>query len=325
MRVCFVIANSVALLLALLPQIACAGPSEEPVDAVESRIPVGRSSLYARAIGQGRPVIVLHGGPDFDHSYLLPDLDRLEDVCRLIYYDQRGRGRSAEGVLPQEVTLASEMADLDAVRQHFGLEAPVLLGHSWGSVLALEYALRFPNRVSQLILVNPGPAAASDVAIMRHHYLEQVGEEMDRQRAILASDAYRSGDPDAVIARYRIHFKPAFARVEDYDRLMVTMASAFVRQGSSGIVEARAVEDQLMRETWQLPEFDMMPRLRELRIPVLVVTGDHDFIPPVVAEHIAQVLPNAEFVNIPNCGHFAFLECPDQFRDALTAFLRRAG
>src|SRR6476646_9610544 len=57
----------------------------------ESRIPIRHASLYARDIGRGQPIIVLHGGPDFDHSYLLPDLDRLSDAFRLIYYDQRGR------------------------------------------------------------------------------------------------------------------------------------------------------------------------------------------------------------------------------------------
>src|SRR5947208_2731052 len=112
----------------------------------ESRVWVGRTSLYAREIGQGKAIIVLHGGPDFDHAYLLPELDRLADSFRLIYYDQRGRGRSADGVLPEEVTVASEIDDVDKVRQHFHLDRAVLLGHSWGAVLALEDALRRPQR-----------------------------------------------------------------------------------------------------------------------------------------------------------------------------------
>jgi proline iminopeptidase len=96
--------------------------------ARESRIPVGTSaSLYAREIGHGPPIIVLHGGPDFDQRYLLPDLDRLADAFRLIYYDQRGRGRSAEHVQPDDVTLASDVGDLDRVRQHFHLETAALL------------------------------------------------------------------------------------------------------------------------------------------------------------------------------------------------------
>ena len=78
--------------------------------------------LYTRESGKGPPIIVLHGGPDFDHSYLLPDLDRLASTYRLICYDQRGRGRSAAGVKPEDVTLESEMQDLDAVRRKYGLE-----------------------------------------------------------------------------------------------------------------------------------------------------------------------------------------------------------
>jgi hypothetical protein len=64
----------------------------------EDRIPVGGATLYARDVGRGQPIVVLHGGPDFDHSYLLPDTDRLSNSFRLIYYDQPGRGRSADGV-----------------------------------------------------------------------------------------------------------------------------------------------------------------------------------------------------------------------------------
>jgi len=70
---------------------------------------VGGADLYTREIGQGPPVIVLHGGPDFDHTYLLPEMDRLTDLFHLFYYDQRGRGRSAEGVKPGDVTLESEI------------------------------------------------------------------------------------------------------------------------------------------------------------------------------------------------------------------------
>jgi proline iminopeptidase len=116
----------------LVPEPAMLATARQRIaPAREDRIPVGKTTLYAREIGQGRPVIVLHGGPDFDHRYLLPDLDRLADTFRLIYYDQRGRGRSADGVRAEDVTLASEIDDLDAVIRHYRLESPVLLGHSW--------------------------------------------------------------------------------------------------------------------------------------------------------------------------------------------------
>src|SRR5512133_939957 len=122
-------------------------PSESP----EGYIPVENAELYYREVGQGQPIIVLHGGPDFDHTYLLPDLDRLSDSFRLIYYDQRGRGKSARDVQPDDVSMESEIEDLESVRKYFQLDSVALLGHSWGALLALEYAIRHPRRVSHLI------------------------------------------------------------------------------------------------------------------------------------------------------------------------------
>ena len=86
--------------------------------------------LFCRDVGEGPPIVVVHGGPDFDHPYLLPELDRLTASFRLLYYDQRGRGRSADGVRPEDVTLRSELDDLDRLRSHFGLERVAVLGHS---------------------------------------------------------------------------------------------------------------------------------------------------------------------------------------------------
>jgi proline iminopeptidase len=168
MRLRLIAANlAAAIVTALSAHSARAMQAERSTDPSESHIPVGNASLHARVIGRGQPVIVLHGGPDFDHGYLLPDLDRLKDGFRLIYYDQRGRGRSADRVRPTDVTLASDVEDVDKVRRHFRLDAPALLGHSWGAVLALEYALRHPTHVSHLIVMNPAPASTSDFALLR--------------------------------------------------------------------------------------------------------------------------------------------------------------
>ena len=324
MELRLIVVNLAAALVTALPSHSLRALEAEPsTDPSERRIPVGSTSLYARAIGRGQPVIILHGGPDFDHGYLLPDLDRLKDAFRLIYYDQRGRGRSADHVRPHDVTLTSDVDDLDKVREHFLLDAPALLGHSWGAVLALEYAIRYPTRVSHLILMNPAPASVSDLAVFRKAYLEKLGADMDRQRDIVASAAYQAGDPEAVAARYRIHFKPALKRPEDYEKLMATMKAGFISQGKEGIVKARAIEDQLMRDTWQAASYDLIPTLRNLRIPALVIAGDHDFIPLQIAEHIAQALPHAKLLAIKDCGHFAFLECPGEVRKALTSFLRQ--
>jgi proline iminopeptidase len=132
-------------------------PADESASSHEARFALGGAELHYRDIGRGAPVVVLHGGPDSDHQCLLPDLDRLVDSCRLVYYPQRGRGASLGNVQPGDVTLPSEIEDLDALRAHLGLDSVALLGHSWGGVLAMEYAIRHPERTSHLILMNPGP------------------------------------------------------------------------------------------------------------------------------------------------------------------------
>jgi proline iminopeptidase len=205
--------------------------------------------------------------------------------------------------------------------QYFHLESAVLLGHSWGTVLALEYALRHPTRVSHLILMNPAPASASDYAVLREAYIQKLGADMDRQREIMASSAYQEGDPETAAARYRLHFKPALVRAEDYEKLMARMKAAFISQGGEGIVKARAVEDRLMSDTWKLDGYDLLPRLKNLSIPTLVIFGDHDFIPGVISQHIADAIPDSRLVTLKSCGHFAYLECPGDVRAALDDFL----
>lgn len=89
---------------------------------------------------------------------------------------------------------------------------------------------------------------------------------------------------------------------------MATMKAGFVSQGKEGIVKARAVEDRLMRDTWEMDGYDLLPKLRNLNIPTLVIFGDHDFIPGEIAEHIAGAMPNARLVTLRDCGHFTYLE-----------------
>jgi len=146
---------------------------------------------------------------------------------------------------------------------------------------------------------------------------------MARQNQIRNGKAYKEGDPDAVAARYRIHFEHAFARTADYEKVMLRMDSAFHRQGKTGIIKARTAEDRLYSDTWERPGYDLMPRLRGLRIPTTVIISDRDFIPSAIGEHIAQAIPGAKLVTLEECGHFSYLECQPQVRRAIDAFLSR--
>ena len=137
----------------------CASLRSDQPASREGFAPVKNAELFYREIGQGQPIIVIHGGPDFGHTYLLPDMDRLSDSYRLIYYDQRGRGMSRGELRLEEISIKQTVEDLDRLRSFLELEAVAVLGHSWGGRVAMYYAIQHPDRVSHMVLMNTAPAS----------------------------------------------------------------------------------------------------------------------------------------------------------------------
>jgi proline iminopeptidase len=283
----------------------------------EGTIPVEQADLYFRELGHGQPILILHGGPDFDHTYFLPELDRLSDAFRLIYYDQRGRGKSAANVQPEDVTIKSEVDDLEAVRKYFQLESVPVLGHSWGGVLAMEYALRYPERVSELILMNTAPASAADYMFFRQDRIKRAASDIEKLKARATDTQYQEGDPDTVARYYRIHFNTTLRQPEHLEAVIQRLRASFTKDG---ILKARAIEDRLMDQTWLSTDYDLLPALKHLRVPTLVIHGSHDLFPVECAVHIAEAIPQARFVLLNECGHFSFLECPNEVRTAIVDF-----
>src|SRR5512141_1239290 len=119
-----------------------------------TNIAVRDVSLFVEVVGRGYPLLVMHGGPGGDHCTLL-DLRRGADEFKLIFYDHRCNGRST-GAPVSSLTWENLTADADALREKLGFEKWAVLGHSFGGNVALEYTLRYPQRVSHLLLVNTG-------------------------------------------------------------------------------------------------------------------------------------------------------------------------
>jgi proline iminopeptidase len=275
--------------------------------------------LFVAELGSGPPIVVLHGGPDFDHWYLRPELDRLAESFRLIYYDQRGRGRSAAGVRASDVSIESELADLDALRHSLGLPRVAVLGHSWGGLLAMEYATRFPERVSHLILMNSAPASAADWALLREAVrAARSPGDLARMQHIAASPSYQDGEPGSDTEYYRIHFIPA---VRDPALRELIVARLRTHFSAETVRLARAIEDRLYAATAGRTGYDLLPRLGRFRAPTLVLHGRTDVIPVDPMARIAAAIPGARFVVLADCGHFAFAEDPDAVYAQVSALL----
>ena len=274
--------------------------------------------LHVREIGSGPPLVVLHGGPDFDHHYLVPELDELADLFRLVYYDQRGRGRSSPGVVPEDVTIESEVDDLERVREYVGVDRIAVLGHSWGCLLALEWATRHPERASHLVLMNPPPASHAELQHLRAHRRANEAATLAAMTEIAQTPEYAAGDLEFEERCNLLHFSAA---VPDPTLIEPIVGRLRVHFTPQDLLKARAIEERLHEQTWNRPDYDLVSRVRRLPTPALVIHGRDDFIPIESAAEIAHALPGAEFRVFEECGHFAYLEQPEMFRDAIEKFV----
>jgi proline iminopeptidase len=250
-------------------------------------------------------LIVLHGGPGVSHDHLRV-LDRLVDDTRfdVVYFDQRGVGRSSAPVLPEAYELADYDADLDAVRTSVGWDRVHLLGHSWGGLAALSYAIHHPEHVASLAIIDSAPPAKAltrDIPDERVASLQLAG--------VIPFPIPRVVDGDCT-AWLRARIPALNARPETMigDQLGASTCRTEPRE-----------------RTWAaLGDYDLVGELGSIRAPVLVLYGTEDpfgvDMVGAVARHADLLGDTLEEVAIAGCGHRPMHECPEPFFTALDAF-----
>lgn len=264
--------------------------------------------LYERRMGAGPEVVVLHGGPGAHHDYLLPGFDLLARKRTLLYYDQRGGGRSP---VAREVPVGwrEQVADLEALRVLWGRDQLVLAGYSWGGLLALLYALEHPGRVERLALISTAPVWRGAREIFEQRFLERGASPVIQQmRAELASSGLKERDPE----RYR---RRAFE---------LSVAGYFHDPDRVKDLTPFRITGRTQTEVWEsLGDFDLRPRLPQIGVPAVVLHGDDDPIPLEASRILAQGLAAPLHV-LPDCGHVPYVEAPDRFVELLDPFLPSA-
>jgi proline iminopeptidase len=276
---------------------------------------INGAGLFCRMIGKGDPLVVVHGGPGLGHDYLVPHFRALSDRFRLIFYDQRGCGRSDAFTDVKEASVDLAVEDLDGIRKEFGLQTMNLAGQSWGAVIAIEYALKYPEKVQNLLLLEPAPASAAYLPEFQQTILERLStadrEEMTR---LAQSTELNRRDPDAFRKFLGIRFKAYFA-----DR-------AFQQKMSLQYFDRDRVEKFFTSSSAYasfLQKFDLYGKMDGIKKPTLIIRGQIDPIPPAAIERMHRAIRNSELHVIPKCGHFVHIEKPDAYFSLITAFLRR--
>jgi proline iminopeptidase len=262
--------------------------------------------IYYEVIGSSKeiPLVLVNGGPGIDHSYLHTSAawDALAQTRRVIFYDQRGNGRSSPLKEGQSCTLADQIEDLDALRDHLRVEQIILLGSSWGGYLSMAYAARHAEHVAGLVLVDSaGP---------------KWGEKSDVEDKIY---------PDVVERMKSIEFAADFgdkAARDEYIREDFSMLyySPEKREMLESVKFNWEVNDAISKD---LARFDLTPELSKFNFPTLVITGRFDVnVAPVFAYQMYRAIPGAQFTVFEKSGHLPFAEEPDAFTNRVETFLR---
>ena len=183
----------------------------------------------------------------------------------------------------------------------------------------MEYAIRHPDRVSQLLLMDTGPASAGDWRRLRESFAERrPAEDRAEMEAIAATDAYARGDLEAEAAYYRIHFRMTLRQPDLLEALVARLRSQLhARKASSS--RGRSSTGCTRRRP-SSPDWDLFPALRALDVPTLVLHGEHDFVPVELAARIAEAVPGARLSVLPGCGHFTYLEAPELVFEEISRF-----
>ena len=267
---------------------------------------VNGTQLYYIKVGHGLPCLVMHGGLGFDHTYLRPYLDSLGDTLTLLYYDHRGNGRSGR---PPRETMTHEQftADADALAEHLGFDRLVLIGHSYGGFIALEMAVRYPGRLSHLVLVDTA-------AVPMFRYADKVMQAARGQGASEEMLAVLQGPEPTDDAEYR----------RQTDAVWPLYWERFGSEASRHMMDKCMISVGGMAREGELQSYDMRARLAQIETPTLVMVGRHDIVTPVSeAQRLCGGLRHSELVIFEESGHFPFAEEGEQFCSSVRAWIGR--
>lgn len=254
-------------------------------------MPVRDVSLFVDVVGRGYPLVLMHGGPSADH-WTLASFRRCADRFTLVFYDHRCNGRS-DGAPVSSMTWENLTADADALRERLGFERWAVLGHSFGGQVALEYALRYPDRLSHLVLLDTGGDS---------RWAQQNAPRL------LAERGYSAEKVELVRRWFNGDFAP-----EEYFSIFRRIGSAYNRHpilGAARILMHGGWRSKMRPEALVfagrhlLKGWTVMDRLEEITVPTLVMAGRDDFVfPPECQRELAAGIPDARLHIIERAGH----------------------
>ena len=280
----------------------------------EGRLAVSGGSIWYRVSGSGdaTPVVLLHGGPGYS-SFYLKSLEALHDERPVVIYDQLGAGKSDPVTDTTLFTVTRFVAELDALRARLGYERWHVLGHSWGTILGLEYYRAHPDRVASLILAS----AAIDMPTWEKNVRRMIATLSDSaQRAIKDREAdgnFAAADYQAANMEFMGKYVMRAPPGPDLDSTLTTYNAAIYEymQGPSEFTI-----------TGTMRTYDAKPFLPSIKVPLLYTVGEFDEAHPPTIRKFAALTPGARVAVIPGSAHLTSWDNPVENTRVVREFLR---
>lgn len=255
---------------------------------------VNGTTLHYETMGKGRPIMFMHGGLGVDHTFFLPWLEPLADEFQLIFYDHRGNGRSERPETLQGVTHDTWAADADALREYLGLEKMVLLGHSYGGFLCLEYALRYQEHLAGLIPLCTAPDFGNSQVALDNALARSTPEMAGTVQAGLSNPF----PDDATYANFMHTIMPLYFKNTENALLM-----------PDGELYSYSSLAHNYAFSTTVPAYNVADKISSIKVPTLVISGVDDWITPSAeGNRIHEAISGSDFVVFQNSGHMPFVE-----------------
>jgi proline iminopeptidase len=288
--------------------VAWAGPAAPDGPGKTFTTPGGARIWYdVRGTAGGRPLVMVNGGPGFDHQYVLCSdaWDTLARTRRVVLYDQRGNGKSGALAKGESCTLADQIADLEALREKIGADQIDLLGHSWGGYLVIAYSARYPQHIAHLCIIDSASPKWTDTDFIFKYIFPEGVEDQGRLD-------FFDGLGDTLAGKQSLN--------EYMGMLFVSTAKRdeFLSH-SANYHYARSVNETLNGD---LGKFDMWPALAAFKMPTLVACGRYDInVAPSTAWKIHKAIAGSRWQVFEKSGHLPYFEEPELFVSTINDFL----
>ena len=313
-------------LLAFLLFTACAFAQANVYPIEEGFVDNHGVMIYYTSIGRGAPILIVHGGPGASHDYFLPNFYLLARHNKLIFIDERGSGRSPKLDDPKQYTVDNMVEDTEAVRQALNLGKVTLLGHSYGGVLAQAYALKYQQNLTHLILASTFPST------------KEMNEVLAREKAAMPEDKRKRLDELEKAGLYdkgekweHGRYPAEYATLAWGDGYFPYLYGARPDPNYDPQAQNTTTSWLLYREMWgsdgefaitgNLKDSEYVDRLPTIKIPTLIIVGDHDECDPALSKEMNSKIAGSKLVIVPNSGHMTFEDQPSFFMNAVSSFV----